>query len=780
MSNSNWAEMIARAREAERLRKLASSPTPPLTGTRADTIVFDDNIPEPVIPEAGAWSWNAEQLSAIDLAKTRKSFCLIGAAGTGKTTTEKEIARILVSESLVPPIDVGTKYLQMGLPGIVFTSFTRRAVRNMKRVVSSDLQPHCITLHKLLEYEPNFYDVIDPITGDERKTMRFEPMRNNLRKLPNSLRTIVIDESSMVSTELFLNLLKALPNPDNVQFIFVGDLHQLPPVYGSAVLGFKLLTLPTIELTRIYRQAAKSPIIALAHKIKNGEIIPVTERTITETEQGKVTIHPWKKALSDFDATHTAAIFLKKLVESGNFDEEEDVILCPQEKTTNLAFGTNEFNKVVAQTLGEKRQAIVHEVIAGYIPHYLAEGDRLLVGREDAIIIKITKNARYWGKRPRTASIELDRWGNYKKKIEAEETSGEDFDVDKYLESFTLDTSGPDDEERKQEASHIIECELLDSGAKETLSTAGEINASQFAYCLTVHKSQGSEWNRVFFLTHQSHVVMWNRELLYTAVTRARKELYCIVEPDRGIKSGTLTKAARSPRIKGNTLAEKAEFFKGKAENFEEQVAATRNLPQGNVVAGKYEGEETQAAPVVPTSTKPPVQLVKLGQFVSELFKHEANKKLDSLWERAKIVWGEEKLGAKPELDFDLQRSKTIAIARPSKNQIGLNALWCIAAEDDEFIRKDMLNDSIPHELAHIVNAKYSMPAGKGHDGGWVMAAKLLGMENPQATTSEYPSWAAQYEAIVGAAKEKLKQKAAEQNQELDLSSTAFTNDEES
>lgn len=56
---------------------------------------------------------------------------------------------------------------------------------------------------------------------------------------------------------------------------------------------------------------------------------------------------------------------------------------------------------------------------------------------------------------------------------------------------------------------------------------------------------------------------MLQRELLYTAVTRAKEELYIICEPE------TFTKGIQSQRVKGNTLAEKAEFFKGKIANGE-------------------------------------------------------------------------------------------------------------------------------------------------------------------------------------------------------------------
>lgn len=698
------------------------------------------------------WEWNEEQLEAIGLAVQGKSFNLIGAAGTGKTTTEKEIVTQMVAQAKVPNIDISTKYLKYGTPGILCTSFTRRAVRNMRRVVPAALEAHCITLHKVLEYEPNFYDVWDQEAQKMRSTMRFEPMRNSKNKLPSTLKLIIIDESSMVSTELFLQLIAALPDPSKVQFIFVGDLHQLPPVYGTAILGFKLLELKTVELTRIYRQAKLSPIINLAHRIKNGEDIPVAEkggRICEETIQGKVTIHPWKKPLKDFDAAHTAGIFLKRLVTESDYNEEEDIILCPQEKVKNLAFGTNEFNRIIAQELGQKRKAVVWEILAGYEKHYYAVGDRVLVGREDAVITRIAKNARYWGKRIKPQSEHLDRWGNYQQAVK--EDSGEpwtDKDVDDHLASFELKDLKDVDEDRKQEASHIIDVELLDTGGKETLSGAGDINAMQFAYCLTVHKSQGSEWNRVFFLTHQSHVMMWNRELLYTAATRARKELYMIVEPDRGVgnhvKHGTLTKAARSPRIKGDTLAEKAEYFKGKEGEYQNKLDKVMNEEQGETTEGIYKGPKDTPIPALPVAPKP-VKLIRLCEFVPASIKETMQKKLDEVWGRAEMVWGAQRIGEKPKIDYNLQRSGTIGLASYGDNTMYLNPLWCILAAENEKIMKDMTEDTIPHELAHFINHRYSTPKGKGHDGGWVMAAKLLGMKNPKETTSEYPDWAAQY-----------------------------------
>jgi exodeoxyribonuclease V alpha subunit len=94
--------------------------------------------------------------------------------------------------------------------------------------------------------------------------------------------------------------------------------------------------------------------------------------------------------------------------------------------------------------------------------------------------------------------------------------------------------------------------------AAVTLETASEVNSMLHGYALTVHKSQGAEWEKVFVMLHQSHATMLQRELLYTALTRARSEVYVICEPD------TFVKGVLSQKIKGNTLAEKAEFFKGR------------------------------------------------------------------------------------------------------------------------------------------------------------------------------------------------------------------------
>ena len=146
----------------------------------------------------------------------------------------------------------------------------------------------------------------------------------------------------------------------------------------------------------------------------------------------------------------------------------------------------------------------------------------------------------------------MDYWG-YDPIFHARED--DDTDVD-----FLLSQVAQSDE-RVNQASHIITLKMLDSDQIVRISTAGDINGLMLGYCLTVHKSQGSEWRKVFFICHQSHATMLQRELLYTAVTRAREELYIICEPE------TFVKGILGQRVKGNTLAEKAEYFKGKIDS---------------------------------------------------------------------------------------------------------------------------------------------------------------------------------------------------------------------
>jgi len=558
MSNS-FNEVLARIKAAKAAKEAATQaalkatlPEPPPQNIepeiqhppRADNTILDKY--------GNLITLNAKQQEFVTLAgKEGKSGVLIGAAGTGKTTTQKAVCQALILNGRAGILDAEDhKHLSSGTPGILICAYTRRAVANIKRNLPEDLQSNAITFHAALEYKPEYYEVMDPKTGESKTTMRFVPSRNEFNPLPQSIQVVIVEEASMLGVDLFKQFINALSHP--VQFIFLGDIQQLPPVFGPAILGFKLLSLPSVELTEVYRQALESPIISLAHRILSAK--PIQESEFSQWKfPGQLTLHPWKKKISAEVALKTLGGFFKAAADNGSYDPEEDMILLP----FNKACGTEELNKIIADHLAHKRGAIVWQIVSGYNKIHLSVGDKVLYDKEDAVVIDIKRNSVYSGAQPVPESTTLDYWGfDSESHVNIQEKTDED--VDFILSQVA--TAANAGEERVRQASHIITLKMLDSEQEIRLDKAAELNALLLGYSLTVHKSQGSEWRKVFFCVHQSHATMIQRELLYTAVTRAREELYVICEPD------TFVKGVLAQRVKGNTLAEKAEYFKGKID----------------------------------------------------------------------------------------------------------------------------------------------------------------------------------------------------------------------
>lgn len=536
---------------------------------------------------------NGKQASFADLVESGEDCILIGAAGTGKTTTMRSVTRRLMSSSMLTPIVMATKHLLIGKPGAAIVSFTRKAVNNIRHAVIEELKAHVLTIHKLLEYAPEFYEIEDPNNpGIFKNTMRFVPTRNKHNPLPQELTFLAFEESSMISTELYQLLQEAMPHKH--QEVFLGDIQQLPPIFGQAILGFKMLQLPVVELTEVYRQAKESPIIDLAWKILSGDsniFSPKTESYNFTTATGKkvsrirvpaldafsrevilengettsVKFQPWQKSLNVDYGNLTAIKTFCEWENAGYYNAEEDIILCP----FNKGVGTLELNKGISDYLGKKRGAEVYEIISGFNKQYLAVGDRVLYDKEDAIITKIARNGKYFGRSPMPSSTKLDRWGHLDTtaltdadRLQLMHKSQEDAEMDmEAIEAFMAAANEGTAEDRVQSASHVIELRYAYQDEFDTpvvLESAGELNNLLGGYCITVHKFQGSEAERVFLLFHNTHATMIQRELLYTAVTRAKKFLHIICERD------TFFKGVKSQKIKGNTIAEKAEWFKGK------------------------------------------------------------------------------------------------------------------------------------------------------------------------------------------------------------------------
>lgn len=498
-------------------------------------------------------SLNQEQILAKELAFSGKSFCLTGAAGTGKTTAQREIAKALLEQNLLSSHNFriqGSNGERWTGPSIAFVAYTRIASGNLKRAIHKDptleeiLLHNVTTIHNLLEYSPETYWCYE----EDKEKFRFVPRRTATN--PLDLTHLIIEEASMVDLDLWDKLFSAL-KPDT-QIIFIGDINQLQPVFGASIINYALVQLPVVELKTVYRQAGDSTILENAHNILAGKAVrEAPDFRIIRGGDSQYSQHKMMMAL--------AATF-KKWQEVGEYDPLQDIILSPFNKQD---LGTDSINNYIAQDLGVKRNATVFQVKAGIRTLYLAVGDKVLYNKRVGVISQISHNMEYHGASTLHPSPTLSRFGVYTSTIKDREEENED-------DAFELDYSGIDldkmleegeegQEDKVRQASHVITLEMEDE-EEATLSAVGDFSSQSFSlgYALTVHKAQGCEWRHVFLILHKDHSIMAHRELLYTAVTRASKKVYLIA------KDYMITKAITTQRVKGNTLAEKIEIFNAK------------------------------------------------------------------------------------------------------------------------------------------------------------------------------------------------------------------------
>ena len=172
------------------------------------------------------------QIEAIQEALASKVMVLTGGPGTGKTTVTKAIIAALDS--------VGME-IQLAAP-------TGRAAKRMSEATGMEAR----TIHRLLEYTPDCgynRNEDNPIDGD----------------------VLIVDEASMIDIVLMNALVKALP--DDMRFVLIGDIDQLPSVGAGNVLRDIIASevVPVVRLTKIFRQAQSSKIIMNAHAINEGK-----------------------------------------------------------------------------------------------------------------------------------------------------------------------------------------------------------------------------------------------------------------------------------------------------------------------------------------------------------------------------------------------------------------------------------------------------------------------------------------------------------------------------
>ena len=174
-----------------------------------------------------------EQAAAVRLALTEKVAVLTGGPGCGKSFTVRSIVTLAAAK--------GAK--------IVLAAPTGRAAKRLTQLAGHD----AVTVHRLLELRP----------GGDAAYDRDHPLDADL---------VVVDEASMLDLLLANKLVKAIP--PGAHLLLVGDVDQLPSVGAGEVLRDLLAEggpLPSVRLTRIFRQAARSGVVTNAHRINAGE-----------------------------------------------------------------------------------------------------------------------------------------------------------------------------------------------------------------------------------------------------------------------------------------------------------------------------------------------------------------------------------------------------------------------------------------------------------------------------------------------------------------------------
>ncbi|MBP3273279.1 MAG: ATP-dependent RecD-like DNA helicase [Ruminococcus sp.] len=287
---------------------------------------------------------------------------------------------------------------------------------------------------------------------------------------------LIIDEMSMVDTLLFEAVLRGIKL--TCKLVLVGDSDQLPSVGAGNVLKDIMDSgvMPVVKLTQIFRQAQKSAIVTNAHKIVGGEHIDLKQKDNDFFFMQRMDYDSLQSLTSDLCKT--------RLPKAYNFSPFDDIqVLSPTRKGPA---GTVELNKRLQAELNPPKNG-KSEIKTPLFTY--RTGDKVMQTKNDYDIV--------WKKQ----------------KGEKSDTGAGIFNGDigriiscnKILKTLTIDFDG-----------------------REAVYNMEMLKNLELAYAITVHKSQGSEFDAVILTVFGGYDKLYYRNLLYTAVTRAKKLLIIV------------------------------------------------------------------------------------------------------------------------------------------------------------------------------------------------------------------------------------------------------------
>ena len=336
---------------------------------------------------------------------------------------------------------------------------TGRAAKRMTEATGYEAQ----TIHRLLELNGM------PEGEQEGRTVHFDRNSEN----PLEADVIIIDEMSMVDIALMHSLLLAVTA--GTRLILVGDENQLPSVGPGNVLRdiIRSRCFSVVELKKIFRQASESDIVVNAHKINHGEQVTINNKNRD--------FFFLKRYDADIIIRVVIALIQEKLPRYVDAKPYEIQVLTPMRKGL---LGVERLNQILQRYLNPPDDKKKEKEI----------GQRLF--REGDKVMQVKNNYQ----------LEWEILGRYK------------IPVDKGVGVFNGDTGIMEEINEFAETATV----QFEDGRRAEYSFK-QLEELELAYAVTIHKSQGSEYPAVILPLLSGPRMLMNRNLLYTAVTRARK-----------------------------------------------------------------------------------------------------------------------------------------------------------------------------------------------------------------------------------------------------------------
>lgn len=354
------------------------------------------------------------------------------------------------------------KYFESEGESISLAAPTGRAAKRMSEATSYEAK----TIHRLLEITPNISENSNSIGT------HFERNEDN----PLEADVLIIDEVSMVDIFLMNALLKAVAI--GTRLILVGDINQLPSVGPGTVLKDLIESncFNVVRLNKIYRQSVRSDIVVNAHKIMTNEDIDLSKKS-----NDFIFI---KQNNPEHVMDSIITLMIDKLPRYVNSTINELQVMTPMRKgplgvEVLNSFLQNKLNPTSKQKNEKEYDATIFR-----------EGDK---------VMQIKNNYQ-------------KEWYIYNEKH---------FPVDKGLGVYNGDIGVIKEIDMFSESFTIC----FDDG-KVSKYEFSEFNEIELAYAITVHKSQGSEYPAVIIPIYKGPAMLMNRNLIYTAITRAKR---CVV-----------------------------------------------------------------------------------------------------------------------------------------------------------------------------------------------------------------------------------------------------------